>query len=410
MVSRPSKSAREARRLANGWTTRPVEPAPPPSQVFDPIAAFCAGEDDTVPNPGAYDGEVNFFAFEDSDTFESGFTTYPVCLQFGEKVESLRLSEPESFSFGVSGDSVSRSLLTASSAAVGVNICKHSCDGSLDLEGVNPKFPKPLSRVIESTGEFFSSDGFSWYLPSPESTALAFIRTAVYLSRGGEEGLTPSLFWAPTKPGDPRTAGLLASGISKSLEGLGYSISVPDVAVGLIKGEVPLPLAVFLMTQDDSIGDAITPWFQRYLTLADFCDRVSNPSFQPCLSMAGVSWSPTLSAMVCEPIQVSQGVYLLKLWMTVFPTISLLRGWQCSEPDLQAGGNQLQLARASHHLGGTKIWSKYPLSIQEVTISAVSSVDDFLAWRPSPEFIVEHTSRSPSQMMSDFLCPSAFLD
>jgi len=406
MVSRPSKSAREAARLANGWSTQPVNHAPAPSPKFDPISAFCAGEDDTIPNPGAYEGGLSFFPPDVSETFESAFLPFPVCRQFSEKVESLRTYEPELFSSGISGASVSHSLLAAGSAAVGVNVFKHSVDGDLELEGVHPKFPKPLSQVIESVGEFQSSDGFPWSFPSPESTALAFIRIGVYLEEGGERSLSPSLFWAPTKPGDPRTAGLLAAGISQSLRGLGFPISVPELATGLLRFEAPPHLVAFLKTREDSIRDAVLPWFQRCVTLADFCDRVSNPSFKPCLSIAGVSWSPALNEVVLKPLHISQGVNILKVWMDVFPNIPHFKKWECTEPDLRVGGNQLQLARASSHLGGTRVWSQYPLSDQEVTISAVSSADDFLAWLPAPKILMEHTFRSPDQMMSDFLCPS----
>jgi len=239
MPPRPSKSARLAKRAEQGWVYSPeVDPSPPPLQpAWDPIAAFMAGEDDTIPQPGAFENGLDFSS--PSETFESGSVFGVIGEEYGPALNWEYPVYPMIPPILSSGEMVSARIFSVANLAA----CFNLADQQNEEEGYPQRplygdvsLPDTLAQLVESVGGFCDSDGLRWDLYDPLSTSLAYARSARALWQGSTPARQTRNFWLPTSPTDRRFIFYLAQALDHYFRGQGVFLSVDTLVVKLFSG------------------------------------------------------------------------------------------------------------------------------------------------------------------------------
>jgi hypothetical protein len=360
-MPRPPKKIRDALKAVGEWDFE----APPPA--FDPVEAFMAGVDDTVPMPGAFDAIVDF-----SEPPRGFFENGPYFGPIPGVVEDVFESEfPGAATFqqlGLDGPSVGNSLMEVAHAAAAVQVAttSNACGICEDVKEFAPdgiSLPGFLSTYVETLGEFRGPDGREWQLVDSPSNVRALARACHQYSQGWTSQEVADKYWLPCHVHDMRTACYFAQSLCGFLSERGSPPPVEEMMGKVFSGVVPPAFYTFSSVLTRSEFAALELVFKGFVSEVDFLDRFSSPLGSRALGILGFEWDrPSVRDLGFDLRHASIIRRCLTTWRELRPTFEDALGVSFRKIRFLACGDNQQVCTVKSVPGGVAINCHYSFS------------------------------------------------
>lgn len=339
-----------------------------------------SGVDDTVPNPGGFEPTLCFTG--PTTSFENGFPFGEFAEHVGDFVGFSDASPDPSDAHEASELMVSAACSAAAVKWLNVD----DLDSVLSPEAVSARFPNPISRAIESQGEFLSPDGEDWWKPlSRSALVLALVRASSQLSDHQPISSVIEKFWLPVEPGDIRTTARVSQALCLFLEVRGVRLEVEEMMRQVFSGRPPT-------FTSHSSGEEISfpelqPFFSVWEDDLSFYSRFSTPTGQQVLNQVGLYWPRARVSDLFTTLPVLTTVSRsLELWHSVRDRVERYYSPETSGVDYTAAGSAFQLCAFSEDDDGVSVESPLPFSSVQAFDAVVLGVSPVYRGRPNSYF------------------------
>jgi len=336
---RPGRAERNALRSSGEWSS-PDHTAPPPQANPSPLDAFMAFEDDTVPQPGAFDAP---FALNAEESFALNFESGSVLGEFSEELAfewENRFSEevilPECPSFG--GGEFADLVTSSACAAVAVRVLTHEGieEWSSHLDDLEIALPEPLAEFVQSRGSTTPSDGMVLTMSHPNSFASSALRTGKYIQRGDHTSAQMN-FWLPVCPDDPRTKNILSNRYVGLLEQEGVQVPLSEVKRQIFSGGGATWDVDKLSERAKHVTHALTQ-----SSMALFLSHTKTPAGRRVLRYLDLGWHRPNDGDLVIQDTMAQAIDILERWKVLRPTLQRVTELSCAMVNFRSPGSPTQ--------------------------------------------------------------------
>jgi len=366
---RPGRMEREAQRASGERPTYGPD-SPPPEHNPSPLAAFMAFEDDTIPQPGAFE---TAFSSAPEDFLTLNFESGSVLGEFSEELAfewenkfSGDVLIPGHSSFG--GGEFADLVTSSACAAVAVRVLTHEDveEWSTQLDDLDIALPGPLAEFVQSRGSTIPSDGLALTMSHPSSFAASVLRTGEYIQRGDYTSAQTN-FWLPVCPDDPRTVSILAHRLGNLLGPEGVSVPLSEVKRCVFSGtRAPWDNGT-LSERVKSVSDALTLTNMARF----FSDQARDPVGERVLRYLGLTWTrPNDLDLVVQNTMV-RSIEILGRWKTLRAVLQKETDLSCVKVDFDGPGSPSQAIMRPPHAGGVIAFIPRGLEVQNLNLEMV---------------------------------------